>query len=129
MNRSAMRTFGLRLALISALICSATVAIAAPDGEDCVQACGDQWTAAKDACQAALDARLAELDQQAADCITNNPNPLNAALCVRQVNVRRFNARQDYQRCVNRANTTAFNCYRNCSASESAPTGRGSKRR
>jgi hypothetical protein len=92
-----------------------------------VQACADQWVADKQACQDALDARLAQLDQEAADCITNNPNPLDAALCIRNVNIKRFAARRDYQQCVNVANTVAYNCYRNCTPTDSAPA-KSSKR-
>ncbi|MCU0252926.1 MAG: hypothetical protein MUE47_00140 [Acidobacteria bacterium] len=90
--------------------------------QDCLAACIEQYDTDKAACDAALAERLAQLDQDAQACLDNNPtDPLAAGLCLRNVNIARYNARSDWRKCVSFANTAAYNCYRECQTSPSQP--------
>lgn len=113
-----LKRMGAAVALVCGIALTAPVALAQDPA--CVQACADQWAVDKAACQTALDNRLAELDTEAAACLTN-PDPIQAGICVRNVNIKRFAARRTYQQCVSQANTTAFNCYRACAPSGTRP--------
>ncbi|MFN7965889.1 MAG: hypothetical protein U0V87_09420 [Acidobacteriota bacterium] len=115
-----LKTMGAALALGIGLFMAAPVAHA-DAYTDCVQACADQWVVDKQACQDQLDAALAQIATEEADCISNATNPIAQGLCVRNANIKRFNARRDYQNCISRANTTAYNCSRNCQPSDSRP--------
>lgn len=115
-----LKTIGIALVLGVGLFVAAPVTHA---GEDCVQACADQWSVDKQACQDRLDADLAQIATEEAACIAAATNPLAQGQCVRKANTKRFVARRNYQTCVSRANTTAYNCYRNCQPSESRPKG------
>lgn len=88
--------------------------------QECTQACADKYVADTTACQQTLDARLAELDREAAACL-NKPDPIQVGLCVRNVNVKRSAARRSYTACVSKANSDAFNCYRACTLTETTP--------
>jgi len=121
-----MRPAAVLKVLCAALVLVAAAAISVPvahaDFAECVQACIDQFDADKAECDAQLDATLAQLDQEAEDCLTNNPtDPIAAGLCIREVNIKRYRAQADHKRCISTANTVAYNCYRNCQNSPSAP--------
>jgi len=121
-----MRPAAVLKVLCAALVLVAAAAISVPvahaDFAECVQACIDQFDQDKAECDAQLDASLAQLDQEADDCLTNNPtDPIAAGLCVREVNIKRYRAQADHKRCISTANTVAYNCYRNCQNSPSAP--------
>lgn len=106
-------------ALLLMVVVALGTSVATADFQQCVQACADQWAADKQACADALQAALANIAAQEEACI-NACAPTNflcQANCVRQGNIRRYNANSDYRRCVNVANTVAWNCYRNCQQS------------
>jgi hypothetical protein len=107
------------LVLIAAFVGSwAAPAVA----QDCLAQCIEQYDRDKAACDEQLAARLAELDLEAQACLDNNPtDPIAAGLCLRNVNIQRYNARSDWRRCVSFANTAAYNCYRDCQTSPSQP--------
>ncbi len=90
--------------------------VALADEQDCINACADQWAQDKAECDQQLADRMAELDQEAQDCLENNSNPIDAALCLREVNIKRYRAKADYQRCISMANTMAYDCYRHCTS-------------
>ena len=115
-----LKTIGIALVLGVGLIVAAPATHA---GETSVQACADQWSVDKQACQDRLDADLAQIATEEAACIAAATNPIAQGQCVRKANTKRFVARRNYQNCVSRANTTAYNCYRNCQVSESRPSG------
>lgn len=115
-----LKTMGIVLVLGVGLFVAAPVAHA---GETCVQACADQWSADKQACQDRLDADLTQIAADEATCISGAATPIAQGQCIRKANTKRFVARRNYQTCVSRANTTAYNCYRNCQVSESRPSG------
>ena len=102
------------------VLAAAFAPAAKADVADCIQACVDQFDADRLACDDELAVRLADLDQQAAECL-EIPNPIEAGLCMRDVNIARYNAMADHRRCVSIANTVAYNCYRDCQSSPSAP--------
>jgi hypothetical protein len=107
------------LVLIAAFVGSwAAPAVA----QDCIAQCVDQYDQDKQGCDNDLAARLAELDLAAQACLDDNPtDPIAAGLCLRNVNIQRYNARSDWRRCVSFANTAAYNCYRECQTSPSQP--------
>jgi hypothetical protein len=108
------------LVLIAAFVGSWAAPAAAQ--EDCLAQCIEQYDQDKVACDNQLAARLAELDLEAQACLDNNPtDPIAAGLCLRNVNIKRYNARSDWRRCVSFANTAAYNCYRACQVSPSQP--------
>lgn len=121
----------MRPAAVLKMLCAALVLVAAAmitvpvvhaDFAECVQACVDQFDADKAACDSQLEATLAQLDQEADDCLTNNPSdPIAAGLCLRSVNIKRYQAQSEHRRCISVANTVAYNCYRDCASSQSAP--------
>jgi hypothetical protein len=115
-----LKTMGAALALGVGLFMAAP-AVHADAYTDCVQACADQWVVDKQACQDQLDADLAQIATEEANCITAATNPLAQGICVRNANIKRFTARRNYQTCISRANTTAYNCSRNCQPSDSRP--------
>lgn len=107
------------LALVVAF--SAPAAYAEPDPE-CVAECIEQYDEDRAACEDALEQRLMELDQEAQECYEQHSDIVQLGLCLREVNIKRYRAQSDYRRCISIANTTAWNCYRNCPpASPSAP--------
>ena len=121
MRPTASKLMGAVLAAMLLIGFAAPVVLAGPF-EDCVQQCIDQWEADKQACEDQLNQRLAELDQEAQACLDDNAgDPLAAALCLREVNIKRANAQRDYQKCLNLANTVAYNCYRDCQVSPGNP--------
>lgn len=93
------------------------VALAVPTAQattECEQMCLDRWTAAKADCQRVLEQKLAALDVQAQNCM-NETDPLKIGLCLQNVNIKKAQAAGDYRRCIGRANTLGWNCYRqNC---------------
>jgi hypothetical protein len=107
------------LVLIAAFVGSwAAPAVA----QDCLAQCIEQYDRDKAACDEQLAARLAELDVEAQACLDNNPtDPIAAGLCLRNVNIKRYNARAEWRKCVSFANTYAYDCYRNCEPSPSQP--------
>lgn len=121
MRPAARKLMGAALAAVL-LVGFATPVVLAGPFEDCVQQCIDQWEADKQACDDQLAQRLAELDQEAQQCLRDNPgDPIAAGLCLREVNIKRANAQSDYQRCISLANTVAYNCYRACQVSPGSP--------
>lgn len=89
---------------------------------NCVANCIDQYDRDRQACDQALSTALAGLDAEAAQCAVTYPNnPLQYGLCIQRVNTKRYSARRDWQRCINLANTAAYNCYRKCQVSDSQP--------
>ena len=117
-----LKLLSLACAVALAVAFSAPAAYAEPDPE-CVDECIAQYDEDVAQCEEALQQRLEELDQEAAQCYEDHPNDLvQLGLCLRDVNIKRFRAQEDFRRCKSEANTTAWNCYRNCPpASESAP--------
>lgn len=109
------------LSVLLLLVAVAALGTAAKADDGCVQGCADRWVADKQACLDSLNARLADLDAQAAACYENNTDPLSIAICVRNVNIARYAANNDYKKCVNMANTVAWNCYRACAPSQAKP--------
>ena len=114
--RVAVKLMGVTLAALLALALAPQFTVA-ETFEECVDACIDQWEADKADCDQQLAQRLAELDAEAEECLTSNPDPVSAGLCVREVNIKRANANSDYRRCISVANTVAYNCYRDCQVS------------
>jgi hypothetical protein len=113
-----------RLSVLLALGIAATftTSVVMADYASCVQACADQYQIDRQNCQNQLDATNAQLDAEAQACLDNNPtNPVAAALCIRNVNIKRFNARRDYDRCIAIANTVAYDCYRHCTPTGTTP--------
>lgn len=113
----------LSAALVVVFVVALTAPVAQADGfADCVQACIDQFDIDRAECDQDLASRLAELDQDAQDCVTNNPtDPVAAQLCLRDVNIQRYRAQSDHRRCISIANTVAYNCYRDCDSSSNQP--------
>ncbi len=112
---------GVLLLVVAAAMLSPAV-LAGPDPE-CVQRCADQWAADKQGCIDALNAKLAQIDLDVQACLEACPasDYLCQGSCVHNGNVARAAANNDYKKCVNRANTTAWNCYRGCPVSKSRP--------
>ncbi len=115
---------GVLLLIVAAAMLSPAVLAGGPDPE-CVQRCADQWYADKQACLDSLNVQLAQIDANTQACMdgcSSSPDPYTCqANCVHQGNVARASANNDYKKCVNRANTTAWNCYRGCQPSKSRP--------
>ncbi len=102
--------------LVLAVLALSPVVLAGSPDPACVQQCADQWAADKQACLDALNAQLAVIDGKTQDCLNDpaNDTPVKQGLCIHNANVQRFAANNDYRKCINRANTTAWNCYRAC---------------
>ncbi|MFN7967560.1 MAG: hypothetical protein U0V87_17935 [Acidobacteriota bacterium] len=109
------------LATAGALTASAGPKPPRPNGSDCQQACYDQFLADRQECDQRLAARLSELDAEEAACRENAKDPITLGRCLNRVNIKRRVAANDQRKCYSRANTKAFNCYRQCNASETAP--------
>lgn len=121
MRPAAKKLMGAALAAMLLIGFAMPVVLAGPF-EDCVQQCIDQWEADKQACDDQLATRLAELDQEAQQCLSDNAgDPIATGLCLREVNIKRANAQSDYQKCISLANTVAYNCYRDCQMTASQP--------
>lgn len=119
MRRTACVVAGLLLSLVVL----GPVPAAHAGASDCVQACADQWFADKAACAERLNATLTAIAAAEEQCISAcaPTNFLCQAQCVRAGNIKRGVANNEYRRCVNRANTTAWNCYRACEISKGRP--------
>jgi hypothetical protein len=117
-----LKLLSLACAVALAVAFSAPAAYAEPDPE-CVDECIAQYDEDRAQCEEELEQRLAELDQDAEECYEKHPDDIvQLGMCLRNVNIARYRAQSDYRRCISEANTTAWNCYRNCPpASESAP--------
>lgn len=113
-----IKFLGAAMLLVAGIVVATPVARA--DFAECVQACADQYMIDKQACQDALDATLAQLALEAQNCYTLG-DPLAIGTCLRDVNIRRAKANNDYRKCLNFANTKAWNCYRDCQASWNQP--------
>lgn len=121
MRPAALKLMGVALAAVLAVAFAMPVA-SAETFDECVQACIDQWEADRAACDEALAQALAERDEQAAQCFEDFANdPIGLGLCLRDVNIGRANDQRDYNRCISIANTTAYNCYRDCTVSPGQP--------
>jgi hypothetical protein len=111
--------------LAAALVVSVGTPVARADANsDCVEQCIDQWEQDKLACEEQLAQTLADLDQQAAECVEQYPDPdqlIQLGQCLQTVNILRAQAARDYRECISLANTVAYNCYRDCQQSPSAP--------
>ncbi len=111
--------------LLFAALVAVCALLAAPaaqaDGfSDCVQACIDQFDEDKQECDVQLAEELAALDQQALDCYGLG-DPISVQLCLRDINIKRYQAQSSHRRCISFANTAAYNCYRECQQSAAQP--------
>lgn len=115
--------FAVVAVVLTILAFSLTASPARAQSGDCVQACADQWYTDKSECLARLNATLATIAAAEDKCISECApgNFLCQGLCSRNANIKRGAANNDYRRCVNRANTTAWNCYRACEISKGRP--------
>lgn len=92
-----------------------------PGSSACQQQCYDQFLEDREECDQRLSQRLSDLDAEEAACREQSKDPITLGRCLNKVNIKRRVAYNEQRKCYSRANTKAFNCYRECNASETAP--------
>lgn len=90
-----------------------------PASTECEEACLDEYFEDLEECEDLLAARLTALDAEEAICREESKDPITLGRCVHKVNVKRRVASNEERKCIARANTKAYNCYRQCAISES----------